>query len=132
MGLVVAERQRGVPGRASRGIVAEIDEKLAVLDGELSRYEQLLSERERLRAARATLLGEGKPAQISQDDVAAYVAEHPGSKAGVIAEALGVPLPRISSHLYRGGERFERRKDGWHLTSETAGKPNHERARNSR
>ncbi len=83
--------------------MAEIDEKLAVLDGELLGYEQLLSERERLRAARATLLGEQVP-KISQDDVAAYLAEHAGTKAGAIAQALGVPLARVSSHLYRGGD----------------------------
>jgi hypothetical protein len=112
--------------------VAEIDEKLTVLDSELSRYEQLLAERERLRAARATLLGEGRPPQISQDHVAGYLAEHPGSKAGAIAQDLRVPLSRVSSHLYRGGDRFERRKDGWHLADQRAGKPRDERARNAR
>ena len=38
-GVVVADRSRGVLGRASRGVVAEIDEQLAALDGELSPYD---------------------------------------------------------------------------------------------
>jgi hypothetical protein len=112
----VADRSRGVLGRASRGVVADIDEQLKALDGELERYEELLGERERLRAARATLLGQGRAPQISQEDVAAYLAEHPGSRAGEIAKALGVPLARVSSHLYRGKRtRFVSRDDGWHL-----------------
>jgi hypothetical protein len=79
-------------------------------------YDGLLAERDRLRAARAALTGEGPAPQISQDDVAAYLAAHPGSRAGVIAKALGVPLARVSSHLYRGKHtRFVSRDDGWHL-----------------
>ncbi len=113
----VAERARGELGVASRGVVAEIDEQLAALDGELARYEQLVADRERLVAARAALLGEDLPAaQITWQDVAAYLVEHPGSRAGEIAEALGVPLARVSSHLYRGKRtRFVSRADGWHV-----------------
>jgi uncharacterized small protein (DUF1192 family) len=104
-------------GVASRGVVAEIDQKLAALDGELERYEGLLSERERLQAARSALLGEPHtPGQITQGDVAEYLAGHPGSRAGEIAKALGVPLARVSSHLYRGKHtRFVNRPGGWHL-----------------
>jgi hypothetical protein len=115
-GAVVADRSRGVLGRASRGVLAEIDDKLSALDGELASYDGLLAERERLRAARAALTGDGPAPQISQDDVAAYLAAHPGSRAGVIAKALNVPLARVSSHLYRGKHtRFVSRDDGWHL-----------------
>jgi hypothetical protein len=112
--MVDGARELGV---ASRGVVAEIDRKLAAVDGELARYEQLLSERERLQAARAALLGEPRtPGQITQGDVAEYLAGHPGSRAGEIAKALGVPLGRVSSHLYRGKQtRFVSRADGWHL-----------------
>jgi hypothetical protein len=112
----VADRAQGL-GVASRGVVAEIDRKLAALDDELARYQELLSERERLQAARAALLGEPHtPGQISQGDVAEYLAGHPGSRAGEIAKALGVPLARVSSHLYRGKHtRFVNRPDGWHL-----------------
>ena len=112
----MADRARGL-GVASRGVVAEIDLKLAALDGELARYQELLSERERLQAARSALLGEPRtPGQITQGDVAEYLAGHPGSRAGEIAKALGVPLARVSSHLYRGKQtRFVSRPDGWHL-----------------
>jgi hypothetical protein len=119
----VADRSRGVLGRASRGVVADIDEKLSVLDRDLAAYEEMLAERDRLRAARAALTGEGPAPQISQDDVAAYLADHPGSRAGVIAKALEVPLARISSHLYRGKHtRFVSRDDGWHLRQSTTSK----------
>jgi hypothetical protein len=107
-------------------VVAEIEKKLAVLDGELARYEDLQSERERLQAARATLLGEAAPTpgQITQGDVAEYLADHPGSRAGEIAKALGVPLARVSSHLYRGKTtRFVSREDGWHLRESAEGSP---------
>jgi hypothetical protein len=54
--------------------------------------------------------------------VAAYLAEHPGTRAGEIVQALGVPLPRVSSHLYRGKHtRFVSREDGWHLRPQKTG-----------
>jgi hypothetical protein len=112
-------------------VVAEIDLKLAALDGELACYQELLSERERLQAARSALLGEPHtPGQISQGDVAEYLAGHPGSRAGEIAKALGVPLARISSHLYRGKQtRFVSRPNGWHLrqNDESAPRVGHRR-----
>jgi predicted transcriptional regulator len=47
--------------------------------------------------------------------VAAYLAEHPGSRAKQIADTLGVELAAISSHLYRGkGKRFQSAPDGWY------------------
>ena len=106
---------RGI-GSASRGVLAEIDERLKSLDKHLAEHEQLLGERERLRAARATLLGESPSGQITQDHVAAYLAEHPGSKPGEIARALGVSAGRVSAHLYRAKTtRFLSRRDGWYL-----------------
>jgi hypothetical protein len=112
----VARDSRGAVGRASRSVVAEIDERLKSLDEQLARHEELLSERERLRAARATILGEGPAGQISQDDVAAFLAEHPGSRPRQIAAALGVTAGRVSAHLFRGKDsRFVSRSDGWYL-----------------
>jgi len=112
----LSERSRGVIGRASRGVIAEIDERLKSLDEQLASHEQLLAERNRLRAARSTLLGESHTGQISQDDIAAYLAEHPGSRPGAIAEALGVSSGRVSAHLYRAKTaRFVSRSDGWYL-----------------
>lgn len=109
-------RSRGVIGRASRGVIAEIDERLKSLDEQLASHEHLLAERARLRAARSTLLGESPTGQISQDDVASYLAEHPGSKPGDIAAALGVSAGRVSAHLYRAKTtRFVSRPDGWYL-----------------
>jgi DNA-directed RNA polymerase specialized sigma24 family protein len=111
----VSGAARGV-GKASRGVVAEIDERLKSLDEQIAAHEELLAERDRLRAARATLLGEGPPGQITQDEVAAYLAEHPGSRPGEIAQALGVTPGRVSAHLYRAKHtRFVSRGDGWHL-----------------
>jgi hypothetical protein len=112
----LSERSRGVLGPASRGVIAEIDERLKSLDEQLASHEELLAERARLQAARSTLLGESPTGQISQDDVAAYLAEHPGSRAGDIAKALGVSSGRVSAHLYRAKTtRFVSRPDGWHL-----------------
>jgi hypothetical protein len=109
-------RSRGVIGSASRGVIAEIDERLKRLDEQLASHEELLAERNRLRQARSTLLGESPAGQISQDDVAAYLAEHPGSRPGQIADALGVTPGRVSAHLYRAKTtRFVSRSDGWHL-----------------
>jgi len=124
----VADRSRGVLGRASRGLVAEIDEQLSELNAKLAPHEPVLAERERLRAARALLMGEGPvPAapQISQDDVAAYLQEHGRSRAGVVAKFFGVPLATISTHFYRGKlvGRFVKYDDGWDLSEQAkAGK----------
>jgi len=97
-------------------VVAEIDERLKTLDEQLAAHKELLAERERLRAARATLLGEGPAGQISQDDVAEYLSEHPGSRPREIAQALGVSSGRVSAHLFRAKHtRFVSRPDGWYL-----------------
>jgi hypothetical protein len=130
----MADRTRGELGVASRGVVAEIDRKIAALDGQLARYQELLAERERLHAARSTLLGEPRTVgQITQGDVAAYLAEHPGSRAGEIAKALGVPLGRVSSHLYRGKHaRFVSRPDGWHLRASDRSAPDADARRRGR
>jgi len=112
--------QRGV-GRASRGVMREIEQRLGELDSRLEQYDELAAERDRLRRARATLLGAGssggdRSRRISQDEIAAYLADHPGSKASDIARELGVVLQTVSSHLYRGrATRFENGRDGWHL-----------------
>src|SRR5271154_802417 len=111
---------KDVGGPAARGVVREIDQELKRLN---KRVEALAAERERLLTARAALTGRASvgPARgrrISQDDIAAFLTEHPGSWPAQIAEALEVPVTNVSAHLYRGkGERFERLKDGWHLDS---------------
>lgn len=114
----MSDRARGVLGSASRGVLAEIETRLKTLDEELAAHERLLAERERLRMARATLLGEAPSGQVSQDDIADYLAEHPGSRPRQIAQALGVSPGSVSAHLYRAKHtRFVSRGDGWHLRS---------------
>ena len=107
-------------GKGARAVVREIDEELERIERGLSGYEPLLRERERLLAARAALTGEEPPgsgkARTSQDDVAAFLAEHPDSWPADIAAALGVPVTNVSAHLYRGKRtRFECGEQGWRL-----------------
>ena len=118
----MADRSRGVLGRASRGVVAEIDQQLAELDGKLSSYRPLVAERERLQAARDALTGQGRSApRITREDVAAYLVEHGQSRPGVIAKAFGVPVETISTHLYRGKHTlFVSREKGWDVRERPA------------
>jgi len=111
---------RDTRGIGARGVVREIDEQLGRLDRE---EKALAAERGRLLAAKAALAGKASvgPSQgkrTSQDDIAAYLREHPGSLPARIAGALGVPVTNVSAHLYRAKDtRFQRRDDGWHLLS---------------
>jgi DNA-directed RNA polymerase specialized sigma24 family protein len=112
----VPKDSRGTAAGASRGVVAEIDARLEQLDEQLQGHEQLLAERDRLRRARATLTGESPLGQITKDDVAAYLAEHPGARPGEIANALGVASGTVSAHLFRGKRaRFVSRGGEWFL-----------------
>jgi hypothetical protein len=118
-------RERVVAG--SRGVLREIDERLDALDRELKGYEKLVAERTRLLAARGSLTGEPRvnaasgARRVSQDEVAEYLREHPGSRAAEIARSFGVPLANISQHLYRGKNGpFESRDNGWHLRDHQA------------
>jgi hypothetical protein len=126
----VADRSRGVLGRASRGLVADIDKQLSRLDGKLAPHEPLVAERERLRAARAVLMGDGpapETPRISQDDLVGYLIENPGARASAGAKFFGVPLTTVSAHFYRGKlTTFISRGKGWHVR-EQAAKAYHER-----
>lgn len=112
----------GKPGRGARGVVAQIDQRIAELDQSLESMHELMAERRSLLQARREITGESAPSgfgsvvrRVTQDEVAAYLAEHPGSRGSQIAKAMGVPLTTISQHLHRGRDkRFERRKDGWY------------------
>ena len=110
-----------------RSVLAGIEDELDRVEKQLAGYEDLLAERRRLLAARAALRGE-RQAQIgasgkrrvSQDEVAAYLAEHPDSWPAEIAEAFGVPVTNISGHLHRGKDtRFLRGGSGWCLRRHT-------------
>jgi hypothetical protein len=114
--------RKGVVGRGARGVIRGIDSELDRVEGKLSGYRELVAERDRLLAARAALTGQGarRPSEkgrVSQDEVAAYLADHPGSLPAQIAAALGVPVTNVSAHLYRGkGSRFLRGGSGWELS----------------
>jgi DNA-directed RNA polymerase specialized sigma24 family protein len=115
----VAKDSQGVAGRPSRGVLAEIDSRLAQLDEQLAAHDELLDERDRLRRARATLTGESPIGRISREDVASYLAEHPGVRPGEIAKALGVASGTVSAHLLRGKRtRFVSRGGEWFLRGE--------------
>jgi DNA-directed RNA polymerase specialized sigma24 family protein len=97
-------------------VLAEIDARIAQLDEQLKSLERLSGERERLRHARATLLGEAPLGQVSQEDIARYLREHPGARPGEIAKAFGISSNRVSAHLFRGKRsRFVSRSGGWYL-----------------
>jgi len=111
----------GKPG--VRGVLSEIDKELERLNRQLGAYEELVAERQRLLSARAALTGEGetnRKRRISQDDVADYLATHPGSWPAEIAKSLGVPVTTVSAHLHRGKDtRFFRGGSGWSLRRHT-------------
>jgi DNA-directed RNA polymerase specialized sigma24 family protein len=118
----MADKHPGV-----RGVLAGIEDELDRVNKQLADYDDLLAERRRLLAARAALTGEqgetvgasGKR-RISQDDVAAYLAEHPDSWPAEIAQVLGVPVTNVSAHLHRGKDtRFFRGGSGWQLRRHT-------------
>ena len=116
-------KQKNTQGLGVRGVVRGIDEQLSRLNNQ---EKALAVERERLLAARGALtgkaVGRARGRRISQDEIAAHLAEHPGSSASQIAGALGVPVTNVSTHLHRAkGSRFERREDGWHLASRAGG-----------
>jgi hypothetical protein len=119
----MVERRRESAGSGARGVVAGIDQRLAEIEGELSPYEVLIAERERLLKARATVLGEAHAGQISQEDVAGYLAEHPGSRPGDIAKHFGVSSGRVSAHLFRGkSSRFLSRGGDWYVREQRRGR----------
>lgn len=90
----------------SRGLKSQLDREIADLD----------RERARLVAARSALQ-RATPKRFSQDDIAAYLAEHSASTYIEIAEGLGA-LPRnIAAHLNRGkaAGRFRSERGRWSL-----------------
>jgi len=107
--------------------VEMIDEQLADLEKLLRPYERIKEEIDKLRAARRALLGGSKMtgsggSKVRQEDVVGFLKENPGSPPGIIAQALGVPQPTVSSHLYRGkDERFLSKNGNWYLRDPKSG-----------
>ncbi len=102
--------------RNTLGIKRQIDRELRSVE----------AERDRLLAARAALDGEAviateKPKRFSQDDVAAYLSEHPGSTYTEIAAALGASPVNVAAHLSRGQKagRFRNADGKWSLKEQS-------------
>ncbi len=96
-----------MPPKRSRGIRAQIDREIMNLD----------NERARLVAARAALERD-RPRRFSQDDIAAYLAEHPDSTYTEVAEDLGAAPTNVAAHLKRGRQtgRFRNSDGKWSLS----------------
>lgn len=92
-------------------------EKLSEVDEQLEPYKELVEKQQRLASALAALDGgKGIKKRVKWEQVAEYVAEHPGSMPAEIAAALEVPTTNVQSHLLRNERTvFEKRKDGWHV-----------------
>ena len=100
------------PRRHTLGVRRQLDRDIKRLD----------DERARLIAARAALNGEllapaEKPRRFSQDDIAAYLAEHAGSTYTEIAEAVDASPINVAAHLSRGQKaaRFRNSDGKWSL-----------------
>jgi hypothetical protein len=100
------------PRRHTLGVRRQLDRDIKRLD----------DERARLIAARAALDGEllspiEKPRRISQDDVAADLAEHPESTYTEVAERLEASPVNVAAHLSRGQKagRFLTTSGKWRL-----------------
>jgi hypothetical protein len=110
-----------------RNVLHGIENELDRVNRQLAGYDDLLAERSRLLAARAALTGAQARAskgsgrrRVSQDEIAAYLADHPESRPAQIATALGVPVTNVSAHLSRGKDtRFLRGGSGWRLNRHT-------------
>ena len=102
--------------RNTLGIKRQIDRELRSVE----------AERDRLLAARAALDGEAvipteKPRRFSQDDVAAYLSEHPASTYTEIAAALDASPVNVAAHLSRGQKagRFRNADGRWSLKEQS-------------
>lgn len=111
-----------MPGKrdADRSVDAArqaITDQLEQIDKQLTPYDALVETRERLTAALRALDRDKTPRKrVKAQEVAAYIAEHPGAKPAEIAAALEVPSQNVQAHLARNEHTmFERRGGGWHV-----------------
>jgi DNA-binding transcriptional ArsR family regulator len=91
--------------------VDQVDEALEKVNNLIARYEPLLAKRNQLQAARRALLGGSRTTgeggtKLRQEDIIAFLKEHPGSTPSEIAEKFNVAQPTVSSHFYRNKDRF--------------------------
>ena len=108
----------GVPSGSARGVVREIDREL----DRLEKIERTVAkERKLLLSARSALTREGGAGpelrrRVSHNEIAAFLAEHPGSSTAHVAEALQASATSVSTHLQRGKHtRYESRNKRWYL-----------------
>jgi hypothetical protein len=94
-----------------------LTEQLEQIDEQLRPYEELVEARKRASRALAVLDTSATiKKRVRWEDIAEYVQQHPGSKAGEIAAGLEVPVTNIYAHLERNADTvFDKRKDGIHL-----------------
>ncbi|HMC06712.1 MAG TPA: hypothetical protein VKG89_04865 [Solirubrobacterales bacterium] len=101
-------------------LLEDLGDRIDELERQIAAVAPLVHERARLLRARALILDEPEPdlrprPRITRLDVFEYLTRNPGSRAGVIATALGAGRPAISAHLYRGkGKVFASRAGGWY------------------
>jgi hypothetical protein len=90
-------------------------EKLNEVDEQLEPYNELVEKKERLASALAALDGgQSIKKRVKWEEVAEYVAEHPGSTPAEIAAGLEVPATNAQAHLQRNqGTVFKRTGEGW-------------------
>ncbi|MGH2833124.1 MAG: hypothetical protein ACRDK2_10155 [Solirubrobacteraceae bacterium] len=92
-----------------------LEQELAQVREDKKTYPELADREKRLSVAIAALDGtKAIKKRVRWEQIAEYVAEHPGSKPGDIGAALEVPLGNIYAHLNRNeGTIFERAGEGW-------------------
>lgn len=123
--VITAPRGRDSDAHTSL-LVAEIEERIEVLEDELAVVAPIIYERQRLLSARAQLLGEPPPPpanspsrRVTRADVVSVLRDHPGIRAGEIADLLDAGQPAISAHLYGGKATSFRCCGGrWFLVNE--------------
>jgi hypothetical protein len=108
----------GVPSGSARGVVREIDREL----DRLEKIERTVAnERKLLLSARSALTRDGGAGpelrrRVSHNEIAAFLAENPGSSTAHVAEALQASTTSVSTHLQRGKHtRYESRNRRWYL-----------------
>lgn len=98
-----------------------INDAIEQMDTRLEVFDRVKTQRDRLTAARRSLLGVGSRttsgggSRVTQDEVAKVVSEHEGiTVAGLVTAISGSTDGQIRGHLNRGkGERFlKRASDG--------------------
>lgn len=108
----MADKQKPDPGLdVARQALTE---QLTQIEEDLRPYEELVERKRRVSSALAALDGEKITRRLSWEQIAEYVAAHPGARPAEMSAALEAPLKNIFAHLARNeGRVFQRHGDGW-------------------